>query len=1031
VNGLDIGDFDAFFREMHGPCVECEGAGRTSQECEHVEPFVWQRELVELIWAERWPDGSAKKRGEWPRTIDLPTASGKTAAIDIAIFTLALDAGMDRHARLRMFFVVDRRVVVDEAYRRAARIASRLAAASSGVASVVAQRLRCLAGTGAEPLATAVLRGGMYREDGWARSPVQPLVAVSTVDQVGSRLLGRGYGVGDGMKPIHQGLVAHDSLIVLDEAHLAEPFCQTLEALEDYAAQAECRLPRPYQVVIMSATPRPTANGPQHFRLKQNHADRLDGRPGRLRQRLEARKLAQLRFVDVGRPPAKTASRGEQRAWAEQRSVRESKFCEETVKAALDLLPHAKCIGVVLNRVGSARRVFERLRNQEDFDAVLLTGRSRPLDREAIIERIWERVRAGRERRSEDRPLLVVATQCIEAGADLDFDGLVTECASLDALKQRFGRLDRLGTLGSSRGSIIARSDVLDDDPIYGKAIGKTWKWLEKKAQRPRGRRGAAGGDAPRTVDFGSAHLPIPTDQEIEGLLAPRREAPVLLPAHLDAWAMTSTRPAVDPDVGLWLHGVNDEAADVQIVWRSDLPETQPELWADIVALCPPGSAEALPVPVYAARAWLARALSPELTDTLTMMEEVSYGSSGGRRALRWRGEDDPRTELVGPGDIAPGDTLVVPSSWGGADEYGWLAEGREPVPDLGDRVQIEQRGRATLRMHPTVWERWVPLESRIYPTLRRLVAQSADGGEEDPDQSVDVDSILVALRDAPDPHPALWLRETARRLHQDSRRRLEAYPDNSGVVLRASRRVPFRVAALWGTPAEAEPDLTTQDDASSFVSRPVRLKCHSLGVQRLARTFAGACGLSADVVDDVALAARLHDIGKADPRFQRWLHGGDEVAAALSELLAKSGMRSRGARERARRIAGYPKGARHELLSLAMVESNIANLRVRDPDLVRHLIASHHGFCRPFAPTFDETDNLDVQVDGDWLGTTFCASTTDAVRASRLDSGVSKRFWSVLRRFGWLGLPYLEAIFRLADHRQSDDEEHEREDAA
>ncbi len=1026
MSELGVSDFDAFFREMHGPCFECERSGRTARECDHIEPFAWQRELLELVWADRWPDGSPKQRGDWPRTIDLPTASGKTAAIDVAVFTLALDPSKSRNAPVRVFFVIDRRVVVDEAHRRASRIATRLAVASSGVARAVAERLRRLAGQGAAPLVTAILRGGMYREDGWARSPIQPLVAVSTVDQVGSRLLGRGYGVGDGMKPIHQGLVAHDSLIILDEAHLSEPFRQTLEALQDYAAQAACALPRHYRVVIMSATPRPDAVGPQHFALGADHADRVDERPGRLRQRLEAHKLAELRLVDVGKPPPKAAPRGDHRAWAQGRPVRESGFCQTIAEAALDLLAHGKCIGVVLNRVGSARQVFERLRDRDGLDAVLLTGRSRPLDREAILARIWERARAGRERRSEDRPIVVVATQCIAAGADLDFDGLVTECASFDALKQRFGRLDRLGALGNSRATIIARSDVLDDDPIYGEAVGRTWKWLEKKAKGRRRPRGATGTEAPPTVDFGPANLPVPTASEMEDLLALRREAPVLLPAHLDAWAMTSPRPAVDPDVGLWLHGVNDEAADVQVVWRSDLPETRPDLWADIVALCPPGSAEALPVPVYAARAWLARTLPPDLADTVTIVADADRDSSKGGRALRWRGEDDPDTEVVSPADIRPGDTLVVPSKWGGADEYGWLPGGHEearPVPDLGDRVLIEQRGRATLRLHQSLSERWVPAESTSYPTLRRLVASVASGGE-DPDDRLDVDSVLIALRDAADAAP--WLREAARRLLDDKRRRVEAHP-GGGIVLRSSRRIPFRSATQSGEQAEPEPDFTTQDDASSFVCRPVSLRRHSLGVEGLARAFADACGLNPKLVADVALSGRLHDVGKADPRVQRWLHGGDEVAAALSEPLAKSGMRSRRMRERARRIAGYPKGARHELMSLAMITANHHDLGAHDQDLVLHLIGSHHGFCRPFAPTFDEPDDIVTEVDGELAGHALRASTADGARASRLDSGVSQRFWSVLRRFGWLGLPYLEAILRLADHRRSEIEEQEQ----
>jgi CRISPR-associated endonuclease/helicase Cas3 len=182
VTELWIDDFDAFFRELHGSSVE---------------PFAWQRDLAKLVTREGWPS-----------SIDLPTASGKTAIIDIAVFTMALDAGeASRRAPRRIFFVVDRRVVVDEAYRRARRMAARLATASTGVLAAVAGRLRRLAGEDAQPLAATVLRGGIYREDGWARSPVQPLVVVSTVDQVGSRLLGRGYGVSDAMKSVHQGLV--------------------------------------------------------------------------------------------------------------------------------------------------------------------------------------------------------------------------------------------------------------------------------------------------------------------------------------------------------------------------------------------------------------------------------------------------------------------------------------------------------------------------------------------------------------------------------------------------------------------------------------------------------------------------------------------------------------------------------------------------------------------------------------------------------------------------------------------------------
>ncbi|MFW5834846.1 MAG: CRISPR-associated endonuclease Cas3'', partial [Pseudomonadota bacterium] len=162
-------DFAAFFEELWG-----------------FAPFPWQFGLARQVIQTRWPDA-----------LDLPTASGKTAAIDIALFHLALEAarGAERRAPLRIFFVVDRRLVVDSAYDRAIKIADRLRDAKGGMLAQVADRLRLLADDPAEPLRVVRLRGGMPKEPDWATSVAQPTIVVSTVDQVGSRLLFRGYGV--------------------------------------------------------------------------------------------------------------------------------------------------------------------------------------------------------------------------------------------------------------------------------------------------------------------------------------------------------------------------------------------------------------------------------------------------------------------------------------------------------------------------------------------------------------------------------------------------------------------------------------------------------------------------------------------------------------------------------------------------------------------------------------------------------------------------------------------------------------------
>src|SRR5439155_12023564 len=106
----------------------------------------------------------------------------------------------------------------------------------------VADRLLKLSGT-KRPLAVARLRGGILRDDNWGRLPSQPAVITSTVDQLGSRLLFRGYGRSNLTSAIFAGLAAHDSLILLDEAHCSVPFLQTLRSIEMYRRNAWAKSP--------------------------------------------------------------------------------------------------------------------------------------------------------------------------------------------------------------------------------------------------------------------------------------------------------------------------------------------------------------------------------------------------------------------------------------------------------------------------------------------------------------------------------------------------------------------------------------------------------------------------------------------------------------------------------------------------------------------------------------------------------------------------------------------------------------------
>jgi CRISPR-associated endonuclease/helicase Cas3 len=954
------------------------------------QAFPWQKRLCREIM-----------RREWPRTLALPTASGKTSCIDIALYALAAGAG---NAPRRILFVVDRRVIVDEAFNHANDIAQRLRDASDGILKEVADGLRARRGFDpsgdTDPLACFQLRGGTYRDNAWARTPSQPTVICSTVDQVGSRLLFRGYGISDYLLPLHAGLVANDTLILLDEAHCSNPFRQTLEAIARYRSSFGPEAPRaPFAYALLSATQRRSTEADAADAEPTFGLDAEDEANETLGRRIRARKPTRL--VELGE---RTAT---------------SQFADRLVKEAVALAGNgAKRIGIIVNRVRSAQRVFERV-PAPVANKALFVGRMRPLDRDASMRR-WRDVLRSGATETPDEPVFVVATQCIEVGADLDFDALVTECASLDALRQRFGRLYRLGEPGDANPElrppgvvVITKDGLTDDDPIYGSALRGTWEWLREQA------------DEQDRIDFGIAAMaPRLADGAPAKTLVHAADAPVLLPVYLDQWVQTSPKPEHEAQPSLFLHGMRDESPDVQVCWRADLDVRKPDLWSDIVGLCPPSVGECMSVPLAQFRRWMRGQEDVNAGDVegIDADDDTDEHEAHGRRGvLVWLGDDSFST--VEPRAIKPGYTVVIPAEIGGWQALGYVPEGDDVSIDrMAELGALHTRGRVIARVHEALLPAFPAGEAR--EELKALLDRQSDSEQTDPDDTEILAAAAEVFRSFVTSPEATWHSVIAKCLATKAGRRafrVHRHP-GGGWVLERHRALPRAFMRKLGDAAVIG-DFTTEDDSSSFTVA-VPLKLHLEGVADFARAFATACGLPPALTSDLALAARLHDLGKADPRFQSMLRGGAPAFASdgLDGLLAKSGgAPDQRSRERARRRSGYPVGGRHELLSLRLAQSSKkVEEQAHDLDLVLHLIASHHGRCRPFAPVVADMSGCNLAMSDDGRRYTHDGPTG----TERIDSGVSDRFWRLVRKYGWWGLAYIEAIHVLADHRRSEYEE-------
>ncbi len=160
--------------------------------------FSWQRRLFD-----KW-----LSIGKLPSAVDIPTGLGKTSIMAIWLLARAKLTELPR----RLVYVVDRRVVVDQATDFAEVLRNNLACHEL-------EPVRTGLGLDGRALPISTLRGQYVDNREWLEDPAAPTIVIGTVDMIGSRLLFSGYGVSRKMRPYHAGLIGADSLVVLDEAH--------------------------------------------------------------------------------------------------------------------------------------------------------------------------------------------------------------------------------------------------------------------------------------------------------------------------------------------------------------------------------------------------------------------------------------------------------------------------------------------------------------------------------------------------------------------------------------------------------------------------------------------------------------------------------------------------------------------------------------------------------------------------------------------------------------------------------------------
>ncbi|MFM2043935.1 MAG: hypothetical protein RLY86_2511 [Pseudomonadota bacterium] len=855
------------------------------------DPMPWQQRLAARM-----------ELGEIPAALDLPTGLGKTAVMAVWLSAHHRGASLPR----RLVYVVDRRVIVDQATEEAERLAA---------------AWRSLTGS---DLPVSTLRGRHVDNRAWLEDPTRPAIIVGTVDMIGSRLLFQGYGVSLGMRPYQAGLLGSDSLIVLDEAHLCRPFQTLLRRLEQGTGLRQQPSPTVtipgIRVLSLSATgdahddavtlaDEDLAHPVSGARLRAAKAIRIDTAASGLDDAMVA---AALDLASTGPVDARIA------LFATSRDVAQ--------KVADALIKRQKAgagsppVGAVLTLTGQ-RRVHER----DKVAADLRTHGFLPPSRGDSIP-----TRTG--------PTFLVATAAGEVGVDLDADHAVMDLVAAERMIQRLGRVNRRGREGH-----IAQVRVIDapwkgEPEALAELRARSRTLLERLPQRPDGTGQAA--DPLALVQLRAAEPGL-----LHQATTPAPACPDLDRPTLDAWSLTGiAHHPGRPDVQPWLRGwIEEEEPEVTLLWRAVLPwpvgmpEPPPALVEAWLDAAPPHPVEQVEVPRSQVLKLLQQrldrcGLAEDEPAALLIGPDTRYRPGQAWTVGTLRSHLSQERERRRIAAAIAGGTLILSASLGGIDAQGLLNDNARGPRDGALRMAGSISAKGPGKGNDVPWPGC--LDSPAEPDGENATPEA--GAIPPMAETVGLMVFRVEAGDAP--------------------------------VARAGWRLVAQIALGGGDDGEEtflcvlarrQGHSGEQGDRAA-ARQALLLPDHLDDVTAVAGRFAEEFGLPGDHTRVLTAAAALHDLGKSRPLWQRamGIRPGEIRAGRVYAKTAGTGAN-------ARLLDGY----RHEFGSLfdadlpahrSLLDGLPEDLR----DLALHLVAAHHGHARPLITPFDPDRGMGEAVD-------------------------------------------------------------------